>query len=661
MLKLEKKIFSVDLLIYVLLFLSVVTFFHYQTPDLSNSIDGSWPITLSTLRHTTQDLGSNIYYTYGPLFERIPIYPVKGDSVAEFFIGIMLVAIVVAGIMYIFKRLMKIVPEKYRLVTKWVLAIFLGFFILAPSSIDSLFFISLMCAVLLARRETSNLRILLAICSVLLFSLYKVSFSVAFIALLPFALMPSKPTAPLVKNRFLTLLLALFIYALTFSLISWNSPIDLFSYLYVGVVNSASYSEFMSLTYSQNFYVVAIYSLLLATAIILSVFTIFQKLAKRDITYSATVEFLLQMFAMFAICFLVYKQAVVRSDDHLLTFIPLLPILLLLTTALTLRLFHVNPKKYMGCVIASSFGFSLVMSIAIYHSIHPTKDLSNYFYNKIDLLYSSIKNNPLNYYSYKTKLNSTTRDIEAEHSTNTTALQDFIHNEGYSNSPITFFGNTTSLAAAFKENTVTHLPFVQNYAAFPPQLFDGLYIEAVRRNPESLLFLEENEPSINERIPAHELSSFFMYISHNYKPVYQDTDKRHYLLQKVSNNLERCTSISELRSTKERPIVIPSLSNSRNHYIKMRVNSRGGLDEKILSLLVKKPVYSINLYSHEGGLLTRRTTPSTLSHGISMNPLYLSYTDIVNDAQFKLAYATISGGLNEVSDITVTFENCSFE
>lgn len=651
---------AITVLISSLLVIALLTFLHYQSPDISNSIDGSWTYTLSTLRDSAQDLGSNIFYTYGPLFERLPVYPLISDSPGTYVIGVILFTFLAAGSVYTIIRFLKNFSSNQQVRRVQLTTVtFLVFFIASPSLIDSLFFILLICGLLTIRKEHTSLRKIIIVSFLVLFSLYKVSFSVALITTLPFAFLPNSLELTVWKKRIVEYITSLLIFACLFCITAWTSPVSFISYLYIGTLNSAAYSEFMSLTYATNMNVVALYTVMLLASAFTAIATLTKKYLQGSIALIQLLEYLIFFVIIFLSTFLAYKQAVVRSDSHLLTF---MPFLLLLIFSFLWSAYNLLSPSAIGLekkILVPTFTIAIIVSVAVLHTVTPNVTTRSYFNEKISTLYKSILDNPLNYHSF-VKVGRDTAIQMKPREASTKQLRVYIHENGYDSKEVLFFGNTTSLADTLANKSITHLPFIQNYAAFPPAFFDKLYIKTLRDNPNSLIFLDENEPSINERIPSHELSGFFQYVAHNYELLYSNTSTRQYLLQRISSNQERCSPISQTKIPKEGGFVLPDYKSEKNEYMKMRVEFRRDVPEELISLFFKSPVYGLDIYTTQGGELSRRTTPSTLTHGVAISPLFLSYTDVVNNTPIDTERLNISGALRQHSGDNVLFESCSF-
>jgi len=663
MLRLKKndKVFALKIITCALLGLMVLGVFSYQSPDISNSIDGSWAYTLATLRHSAQQLGSDVFYTYGPLFSKMPTLPLPEDTMAHYLFGVTAASAITGLVIYTYLRLLHISScskhyGKY-LVAGLGFAVFLT---ISPTYVDSLFYLSLLAVLILVRKEVSALRKLLVLVPLAVFSLYKVSFSIAFITLLPFALMP-------LEYRLKNFATAAGIYITTISttiisfiLLGGGGLLGYIQYMKIGVINAAAYSEFMALTYSVNKVIVlsftALVILSIVCALLLLVVHYFSKPApeRRRVENIDTAMVLMITYLTVG---LNYKQAVVRSDGHLLALIPILPIILIPIVYAVLYFFKPKTKNALTPSILLSLVIALLVLAVVIVKVSPGQTSFTYVRNKSSVGLTALINNPLNYGAFRKIGYETEKDMSLRRDS-TIELRNFLHKNNLKNKPVIFFGNTTSLSDTIS-NKVIHLPFLQNYAAFPPQLFDPMYVNTLEKNTDALIFVDENEPSINERIPMHELNEFSSYLIHNYKVIYKDSQRRQYLLARTSSNREKCSVISSLSIKEGETFRPPARQPGSDEYIKLRVDFDHDLRELALSAFIKPPVYMLSIYPEGGGRDPRRTTKSTLEHGISINPFYIRYTDFANGEKLRLQSLGVSGGFAGGNQ-KLTYELCGF-
>lgn len=646
-------------IVSVLLFALLTTqFFVFQAVDLSNAIDGSWQYTLSSLRHGMQTLGVNIYYTYGPLFQRITTFPTPKDGFVDFLVSGLLFLALIVGISYILIQFIKLGSRYFpKLFPKLVLLFVLTLFVLSPQ-VDSFFFLTLLMGLLCINSEDNFKKQLLIIVPLSLFSLYKLSFSISFLLLLPFALIRIPIKFKQIKTALVSYLTSVVIFTLMFSVLSISSPMHIIRYLYYGLVNSFSYSEFMGLSIADNKLAVvsfvAIYMLCLTVFITYSVIKIIRKQKIKH-------DLFLANLVVFGVGYFVLKQAIVRNDySHIVAFLPFLPIFLTLLVYYSVQIFR---KKFSDRVLLTALVCSFIFCISVQFIIIGSltkpyaKTPTQYLRAKVTILSNIATQNPLIYPSFTHKRSITTQRQNII-SYRTKGVEAYLKEHYSPSKNVIFYGNYTSLGDTLS-NSVVYTPFLQNYAAFPPKTFDPIYISMAKQNPDDLVIVDETEPSINERIPSHELNDFFQYLKENYKVVYKNTETRQYLLEKVSNNSQSCSVISTIQSKKGTPISIPETVLSKDEYIRMRVSGASNPVEKLISAGLKPPIYSISIIT-KGGTGTKRTTVSTIEHGIAVKPLYYSYSDVINQTPVDLDSVAITGGIDRNGPISIVFDLCKY-
>lgn len=646
----------------VVLFAVLISqFFIFQPADIPNNIDGSWQYTLSSLRNSPQQLGSTILYTYGPMFERIASYPTPRDSAEDWVVGLGFFLLLLTGATYTLLQFINNGQQnKFKNIPRNTLLV-LGLFALTSPTIDSMYYLTLGLGLVAIRWESATRRRLLLVAALTPFALYKVSFSVAILVLL----IPAFVSLPITLKQFKRLAyeytVSLIIFSLVFGLASSSGPHYIVRYLHYGLVNSAAYTEFMGLSYNENKAIMAAYVVIYLSTLIVTA-SIFlckwrQKRSARDLDQQLTI------LLLYMVGYFVLKQAVVRSDTlHLLAFLPFVPLCFMAALLPLGPVFGSKPLRQVSgdTVIYACLILGVVMQLILLKPLLPGKHPGTYLHGKASTLANVITRNPLLYGSFQQQQQETKR-LLASRANSSKRVRSYLEKHYPLSRGITYFGNTTSIGDTIdRRRSVTYLPFVQTYAAFPPQLFDGQYIASLQKRPNDLLYVEELEPSVNERIPSHELNNFFQYLIHNYKLVYSDQGNRQFLLEPISQKVEQCTVKSSITTKKSQPIPIPVLALTKNEYIKLRVTELSGTDEALLSLFLKKPLYSIELITPDGSGL-RRTTESTLEHGIAVTPFYFSYNDIVNRTPVELSAVSVHGGVDTNRPSKATFERCRFQ
>lgn len=646
-----KKLLLVVIACQVLCF---AYFFSYKVVDIHNSIDGSWQFTLSEARNAPGELGADLLYTYGPMFERLAVYPVPADGFFAFLtIALLFVAMLIASVLAVISFWRTYVAHNRLLA--WIIATLAGYVLLTITQIDSLFYLSLLVTILAARREQNPWLRTAILCGLALFSLYKVSFSITFLVALPAAFIVSAELNQ-IRRALMQWLIAVAGYVVLFVVTTGGSLFDFVRYLSVGLQNSIAYNEFMSLGFADNKAIVIAFALIYFTSAALClglyVYLFKRRSWRNDIVFAS--------IFIFFVSFFVFKQSVVRSDDHLLAFTPFLPLILLAPALLITTVKKVLPGKTK--LLAVSFAALCLGCLAGHLLLQNTlqsKTPADFVAQRAGFVADGVGNSSLNYAAFSGARNQIAADLssrEAEISAVKAELD-----AKYPGQTIVVYGNTTILSDFLREGrNVLQAPFIQNYAAFPPQLFDPLYIDFLAEHPDALVFLEETEASINERIPAHELNDFFMYLANNYKQIFKNPAGTQFILQRIDSKKEQCQALSYAEQTKGTSLAIPPLKLTHNQYIKMKVDLPPSLAEAAVGAFLKSPVYNLTLINQDGGTMIRRTTPSILAHGVAVNPAYLSYRALSDATDFGLTHVIISGGIDRQASYIARFELCTF-
>lgn len=314
-------------------------------------------------------------------------------------------------------------------------------------------------------------------------------------------------------------------------------------------------------------------------------------------------------------------------------------------------------NKY-GYVVVSAL---LILVTGMQAHLYQQEQGLEYVKGRVLALYIGVVKSPLNYHAFRVVQGDIARQAQARSKT-VAGINRYLASNYDQDITVYFYGNTTSLGDSINGGkNVRYMPFVQNYAAFPPKFFNNRYIDALPQEIGSLLVVEELEPSINERIPSHELSKYFEYIRANYKPVYMDKNNRIYLLERVAANKEKCSRMQSIKQRKGSQFTVPVVNSSQQSYVKLQVVPPINILESAIAGLAKAPLYSLDIRSKEGGFLSRRTTMSTLSYGVSVHPFLASYTDVANGSAVDLASLTINGGINKDAELELNFYECRYQ
>ncbi len=649
------KKYSLTLAAIALGFILFNFFFGYKAVDANNNIDGSWRHTLSGLRHSDQTLGVDVYFNYGPLLERFTTYPRDGDGLRDFAVGNLLFLVIFVSFAYA----LVVCFKRFNTRRNQLMAVgFIASLFLTVNELDTFFFFYLMLALLAVRLTTSLTSKLVILLGVELLSLYKFSFSISLLALSPLAFITLIDKRSLVKSG-LQWLAAIAQFIGLYLLVTWEVSLGFLRYLYYGLINSLYYNEFMSLSYSLNKQYVLLFLAIFLLAAGLGAVLVLRVIIKRQFTRSKINHIAIILISV-GVLFFVLKQSIIRSatDGHLLVFAPFFFILP------GLILYYLNDRFKLSSKLSYKLVTLIIISCIVFNAAIFMKALSisfsGYLDSKAATASSVIENNRLSYSNFKSKASQSSASYR-NRASEVSEIKDLLQKSNPPSKDIIVFGNTTILGELVGEGyNVIHMPFLQNYSAHPPQLFDQKYLRTLQDHPGALIFLEETEGSVDERFVAYELNELFQYVRLNYRVLVQDPDKRQYVLQPIAHKQESCSVVHTATAKEERPFPIPEFPIAQDQFVKMTVHVDTPLSEKIIASLVKKPVYKMVIVNDPGGRMDWRTTETTLEHGITVQPMYLNYHDAVKNIEFDLNHIVFSGGLTKNDGLTAEFQVCSF-
>jgi hypothetical protein len=632
-------------------------FFTFKIVDLSNNIDGSWQYSIARIRSTDQDLGNNIHYTYGPLYEKMPSIPLRSDTTSDFLFGSFLFLVILCSFIYIFKfasdNLIDNGTIRHSSTLKYLL---ISFLILTTSYIDTLFYIYLFLTLYVLRHNINQHANSFILISLSIFSLLKVSFSISTLLLVPvFGLALAKFSYRKPLDTLIKILSFFVIYFLTFASLTSSGITKFIEYIQIGFLNSLAYAEFMGLSFRENIKVVLVFVLIYYISILLFIISLSIGFIKKR---GIQLDIISLQLSLFAVCYFLLKQSIVRSDDHVLTFIPVIPALVLSGYTSIRGILNFNNSKRLDKPMLHAVIFSMVVFLFTVSSIYSSDATASYADRRFKQLLSVASNNPLNHYSFRSKQIQSAKDESAK-GKYAEKLAEYIKLNYKNNEKIYFFGNTTSIIGDLSyEKPITLMPFIQNYAAFPPQIFDQRYVETLDREDSNLVIIEEIEASINDRVAYHELSKLYGYLFSNYRVVYSDTNARLYLFEKISSKAENCNTLGIFNARSNELITIPNKDEGYEH-IKVQIKSSPSYLEKLVGVLLKPANLYLTLRTTDGVEVIKKTTTYTLINGVNIYPSYLSVTDFVKDSPMQLSGFSLGGGMFSNDTYSGEFMNCS--
>lgn len=654
-------------IVYVLFFIS---FFTFKVANFSNKIDGSWGYSISGLKHSTQHLSKEIFFTYGPLSEKIITAVNTNDTVYDYIQSLILISIILLFVTIVFYKFVQIVFEQTDKDIIYLALVTIVATFISITSLESFFYLTLLITLYVCSQEKHYYKKILYLLGILILSLYKFNFTLPTLILSPLVFIDYLSVKRIVKGVILWIPVLL-LYALFFLILTGVANIAGFiKYIYFGLLTSLAYTEFMNLPYGQHNMLLAIFTVFFVANFLVFIFyciTLYRRKTK-----IADDKFIIMSLAYLPIVYFAYKYSITRFRLSFSTFI------LLSFAYFVLSVFILYPRikenKYLNSKVIL-FVFSLltilfcasqmilVVRIQEYNQIGiKTIGIQNYLKSRLDIIKDITTQNQLNYTTFLDKRAATRVQNEILHNELAESTNNLV-NRGYEGDLI-FYGNSTMYAEALKKDfKVLYMPYLQTYASFPPRILDNIYIDYLNKHPDALVFAEEYEPSIDERIPSHELNNFFQYLTQNYELVSSNSTKKQFIYKRISNSKESCQQISSTKTYDNYPVIIPDASISENEYIKLKATSTSIVDsltDSGLGMFLKKPVLNIGLINKDG-TFSRRTTRSTLEHGISVKPLYMSLEQYNSNEPYKLSSIIINDNFPTQSDYLVEFEKCEFK
>ncbi len=655
----------------ILCLISILTFlicfnnyFAFGAVDTKNSIDGSWQYTLSGLRHGSQALGVDVFFNYGPLFEKSVPFVQPQDGLSTFVTSnVLLLGIFLLCCVSIVLFIKYWVPRDIRGYAYVLLAA--SYIFLTINQIDTLFLVVAVVGLLAVRREKRLWVQFPMLLGLQLFSFYKFSLSLFLLVLSPLIFFTSFKKRALLR-AFYKWLGFMGMYLVSYMALTGDMSLGFFKYIYYGLTNAMYYNEFMSLPFAENRHLLALVVLVAMFIVSLLIFIVVRTLFLKK--GAARWDIIICNLIVFAGLLILFKHAVVRNDGHLLAMSPFLffPLAAFIATSEHIAIAGRRVMSWLRnnrwhTVAALAAAFVLAISFHWYAVSYFThRGPGNTSQTQWNMFVSSLANNRLDYGYYLSQVTRTDENIHLR--ANELAVINVQLKELDKGNKLLFYGNTTMFGALLDPSyTVLYAPFLQHYSAHPPKLFDPLYVDFLRSHPDALIFAEENEPSIDRRIPAHELNTFFQYITHNYKVVAGDEAEWQYVLERVSDRQETCTLEKTITAHKKEQLVIPKVERTKDQYLKLKIDFQTNLVEKLISTAIKSPIYSIDLRTPDGGVMQVRSSQSILAHGIAVDPLYTTLHDSYADIPFNLHSIVVRGGINKEASYRADFELCTFK
>lgn len=653
--------------------LYLFSFLGFSTFNVTNSTDSSWQYSLSGLRHDKQSLGLDIYYTYGPLFEVMPTFVHAQDTFKNFFVGNILFLFIVLVNAYVFLKIILFIRQTKK-IQKQLLPlslITLAGVVLTLTDLDTAFNLALLATLFAARIEKRYSLKVLMLTAIYVLSYYKFSYFVPAVLITPLVFIESLYWKNLLQSLYRCILPAFVCISLFFILTQSLSVSSLIKYLYYSIVNTAFYGEFMGLSYEENLAIVVLFSALYFFTVGVFAIRMYQLYFQyRNQWKNAPLDYVLVGAGFLLIGFFDFKHAIVRNDIHLLSFTPFL-FLSLLFIYLTIQLHKQSASRkssvkfdtrVLTAILTISVGIHIaVLGLLIYKK--PLTAVKGYTTILKNISTQTLVNNRFNYKTFTNSREQSKANILVR-SNDVKSIQAKLKKLPDQSKPLLFYGNTNMYGEVLKQDrTVLYSPFLQNYVAYPPTLADDMYIKFLNDHPNGLVFAEENEPSIDKRVPAHELNNFFQYLTHNYTVVASVPEKGQYVFERKNTDIKQssCTVFSQVKVHDNERVKLPDLpSLTDKQYVQFRLNEQSYPAETLVSGLLKNPVYKMTLFTPDNAEMRVRTTRTTLEHGITIKPFNQSLQDYTSQRPFALGTFMIHDGLPTGKLYSGNIELCSF-
>lgn len=614
-----------SILILALLFVYSTLFFSafkLYPLDTRNNIDGSWSYAIASLRHhDEQSLGNDIFFTYGPLSTKIISTVHHSDQINDYIVSILLITTVY------FLCILLILYSASRL-SDSLLMVFIALsalLLVGVPMIDLLFFVTLLIAVLGFNPKNSIANQLILLSGPILISAYKNNLLIAMLVLALFMIVFQDSLKKGVK--FIFAFLALYAALLVALGISVTK---VYSFLSISILDALDYNEFMSLATNKEYTITFFLTLMFFACI---------KLVKTHSVTSASLsgwilwkKWLIDLAEIW-ILWVVFKEASTRSDGHVIVFIPFMFYIAARVIFMLLpRVSIIHSVVIVGIASFSTFVF-MVQNVpelsGIPKRIYAKRTIENVTFKEFFKTYDYQQ-----FIKYRQESINSFEGLKKDVSGLRTSLeQSGQYNE---DRPIVAYTNTIFYLPAVTDN-YRYAPFLQTYQAFPTSMFDKLFIDYLKNNPETLVFWTNINPSVDGRIPTQDLPDTFQYIRQNYDIVAEDAEKGLYLYAKSpqkSHPSQLCT-IKHKESFTNTPT--PISKDTNEIAVKVHAGSRFALD-----ILYKKPVYKIYLYDDLGRNKIYRTTPSLLEAGLQIDPFLPTLISAPNEDNFEISKFMVS-------------------
>ena len=640
---------KIPIIIIVILYVGIFfTSLAYTTIDKNNYIDGGWKYGLSSFRHHhTQSFGNNVFFTYGPLSTRIVTTVNNQDTIKDFIVGLIIITGLLGLCLYSLVSALRSYDYRDKLLEGGTIAIG-SICMLSIVGVDILFFITLLAVYKHVMTEERLSRKLLLLAGPALLATYKNSFLITIILVLLLAGLSLRYPF---KKKILSVV-SLLLLPLVFLVFEGVSVLNLPTYLIYTLKNGLAYGDFMNLTDHPGI-CTTFFWIFIAYACLCSATALFEtRLKPRKL-----VAIGLPLIGEFWIIFIALKEAITRSDAHLLVFLPfifymLMRILMVLNKFLRLSFMQytlVSLAIFLICVrIFAPMNKRLILNFT----------RQQYFTNVINQisLREVVKHYDYAYFAKERKISQQSfSNLTSQTSLIRQSLNEYLDKNHLHNVKIAGYGNSLFFLPATAPANYVYSPFMQNYPAQPPQLFDKLYKDFLVQHPDYLVFWDKIAPNIDSKLPSQDLPQTDRYLQTEYTVAASDKDHGMFILAKKNvapSNNEKC-SAKTFKTHLGNSIEIGNDARS------IRIIMDQSLRNKLKDTIYKKPIYEIYLYDKSGNQRQFRIVPATLEDNFYVNPWLPFIADNRAEDSFQVSKINLASSDQRTPPMEVSITSCS--
>jgi len=637
------------IIIVALLYIGIFfTSLAYTTIDKNNYIDGGWKYGLSSFRHHhTQSFGNNVFFTYGPLSTRIVTTVNNQDTVKDFVVGLIIITGLLGLCLYSLISALRSYDYKDKLLVGGTIAIG-SICMLSIVGVDILFFITLLAVYKRVMTEEHLTQKLLLLAGPALLATYKNSFLITIILVL---LLAGLSLLYPLKKKLLSVV-SLLLLPLAFLVFEGVSVLNLPTYLGYAFKNSLAYGDFMNLTDHPGV-CTTFFWIFIAYAALCSITVLFEaRLKPRKLMAIGPL-----LIGEFWIIFIAMKEAITRSDAHLLVFLPFIFYMLMRILISLNKFLRLNFIQYTLVSLAI-----FLICVRIFAPMNKRLILNftrqQYFTDVINQvsLRDAFKHYDYAYFTKERRISQQTfSSLQSQTDNIRQSLHQYLDEHNLHKPALVGYGNSIFFLPAVEPKNYLYSPFMQNYPAQPPQLFDKLYKDFLVRHPDYLVFWDKVAPNIDSKLPSQDLPQTDRYLQTEYTVAASDKDHGMFVLAKknavpISN---KGCGTKTFETHLGNPIEIGKEARS------IRIFMDQSPKNKLKDALYKKPIYEIYLYDKSGDQRQFRIVPATLEDNFYVNPWLPFITDNRAEDSFQVSKINLASSDQRTPPMEVSITSCS--